>query len=280
MPQLFTLPQQIPLRTGAVLPGAKLHFSQTGTSTPQNTYQDIDLTTAHANPVIADANGVFPPIYLDASLPDYRVRLTDASDVQLFQIDDVPSGQDSGRDYRLVSESPELIFEETDASANNKKWKIQASSERFSISLLNDAESVETEVLAITRSGTDLVSFEVGGSGTFQGTFTGFSGTAPVVTCQYVRLGNLVHLLIPDRIGTSNATTFTMTGIPSAIRPGNDQSNALELLDSGTEFIGTAIIRTDGSVRFEKDGSATGFTNSGQKGTGAYVVLTYFLDVD
>lgn len=280
MPQLFTLPQQIPLRTGVVLPGAKLHFSQTGTSTPQNTYQDIDLTTPHANPVIADANGVFPPIYLDASLPDYRVTLTDASDVQLFQIDDVPSGQDSGRGYRLASESPELIFEETDASANNKKWKIAVSSERFSISLLNDAESVETEVLAITRVGTALDSFEAGGSGTFQGTFTGFSDPAPVVTCKYVRLGNLVHILVPDRVATSNATTFTMTGIPSAIRPGTDQSNTLELVDFGTEFIGTAVIRTNGEVRFEKNGNPGGFTNSGEKGTGAYVVLTYFLDVD
>lgn len=279
MPQLFTLPQQIPLNAGTTLPGAKLHFFATGTSTPQNTYQDIDLTTAHENPVTADASGVFPPIYLDASLPDYRVRLTDASDVQLWQVDDVPSGQDSGRAYRLVSEAPEIIFEETDASANNKKWKIKASAERFSISLMNDGESLETEVFAITRVGTSLNGFEVGGSGTFQGTFTGFSDT-PLVTCKYVRLGNLVHLLIPDRIGTSNATTFTMTGIPSEIRPGNDQSNTLELLDAGAEFIGTAVIRTNGEVRFEKNGSATGFTNSGQKGTGAYVVLTYFLDVD
>lgn len=280
MPQLFTLPQQIPLRTGAVLPGAKLHFSQTGTSTPQNTYQDIDLTTAHANPVIADANGVFPPIYLDASLPDYRVTLTDASDVQLFQIDDVPSGQDSGRTYRLASESPELIFEETDASANNGKWKIKASSERFTVSLLNDSETVETEVLAITRVGTALDSFEVGGSGTFQGTLTGFSGVAPTVTCKYIRIGNVIHLLIPSRTATSDSTAFTMTGVPTEIRPGTDQVNAISLLDAGTEFIGTAVVRTNGDIRFEKDGSSTGFTNSGQKGIQKYVVLTYFLDVD
>lgn len=160
MPSLFTLPKQVPLSSGgALLPGAKLYFFQTGTSTPQNTYQDIALATPHANPVVADASGVFAPIYLDASLPDYRVRLTTSADVQLWQIDDYPAAQDTGQVYRLVSTAPEIIFEQTGASANNKKWSIRASSEQLTISLLNDAESVRTDIATFDRSGTtsDLI---------------------------------------------------------------------------------------------------------------------------
>lgn len=71
-------------------PGAKLYFYASGTSTPQDTYQDIDLTTAHANPVVADAEGYFDPIYLDPALPNYRYTLTDADDAVLEgPIDDV-----------------------------------------------------------------------------------------------------------------------------------------------------------------------------------------------
>lgn len=164
MPALFTLPQAVPLSSaGGLLAGAKLHFFATSTTTPQNTYQDIALATAHANPVVADAQGVFDPIYLDPSLPHYRVRLTTSADVQLWQIDDVPSNQNTAQTFRLKYTTPALILEETDAAANNKLWRIQADGTAFSIALLNDAESVAQEVFSITRSGTTLSAITLGG---------------------------------------------------------------------------------------------------------------------
>lgn len=85
MSSLFNLPF---VTSGA---GYKLYFYQTGTSTPQNTYQDAELTTPHANPVVADASGNFDPIFLDPSLPDYRVTLTNSADVIQagYPVDDV-----------------------------------------------------------------------------------------------------------------------------------------------------------------------------------------------
>lgn len=286
MPQLFTLPQQIPLRTGAVLPGAKLHFSQTGTSTPQNTYQDIDLTTAHANPVIADANGVFPPIYLDASLPDYRVRLTDASDVQLFQIDDVPSGQDSGRTYRLASESPELIFEETDASANNKKWAIRVNAEALTIDLLNDAESVRTTIATFARSGVfnfaasslqvDSAPVRATKTEAFTVEVTGMSSTVTGQIAGVVHADALCVLYLPGDTGiagTSNSTSMTMTGIPEGFRPRPSTSIDRErtclcfVRDNGSVTVARATIKQTGVITFETGVSGAGaFTNSGSKG--------------
>lgn len=71
---------------GDIMPGAKLLFYATSTTTPEDTYSDSGLTTPHANPVIADSSGEFPAIYLDPSVT-YRVILLDADDVEYWDID-------------------------------------------------------------------------------------------------------------------------------------------------------------------------------------------------
>ena len=81
--QLFTLPRVIVFDSNAALvSGAKANFYIAGTLTRQNTFTDSALTTPHANPVVADANGVLAPIYLDAVL-NYKVDITDTLDVSL-----------------------------------------------------------------------------------------------------------------------------------------------------------------------------------------------------
>ena len=156
MPALFTQPRFVALSaTNQLLPGAKLTFSISGTSTLQNTFQDEDLTVPHANPVVADGAGAFSPIYLDPALPNYRVLLTDSANVPQpgYPIDDYPSNQNTAQTLRLKSAAPELIFEETDASAGNQKWRLRVNAEQMTISLLNDAESVATDIARFDRSG-------------------------------------------------------------------------------------------------------------------------------
>jgi microcystin-dependent protein len=53
--------------TGAPYSGALLYTYTSGTTTPVATYSDSTRTTPHANPVVADASGVFPTIYLSDS---------------------------------------------------------------------------------------------------------------------------------------------------------------------------------------------------------------------
>lgn len=65
---------------GVPLAGAQLFFYITQTSTPLNTYQDVALTTANPNPVIADANGRFGNIFLVPSTA-YKVQLWTAPTV-------------------------------------------------------------------------------------------------------------------------------------------------------------------------------------------------------
>jgi hypothetical protein len=63
---------------GAPRAGALLYFYQTGTTTPQNTYTDSTLATPNTNPVVADSNGLFPPIYLAGNF-DYKAILQTAA---------------------------------------------------------------------------------------------------------------------------------------------------------------------------------------------------------
>lgn len=77
--QIFTLPSQQALDTAAnVLSGATLTFQLTGTSTPTNAFSNSALTIAVANPLAANAAGVFIPVFLDPTVI-YRVVLKTAA---------------------------------------------------------------------------------------------------------------------------------------------------------------------------------------------------------
>lgn len=72
--------------------GAKWYFYATGGLTPQSVYTSASLATPHANPVVADAGGLFAPIYFDSAL-QYRGVLKDASGaVTIHDIDPINAG--------------------------------------------------------------------------------------------------------------------------------------------------------------------------------------------
>lgn len=76
-----------PSVTGAPLPGAKLYFYATGTTTPLDTYSDSARSQPNLNPVEADQGGNFGDIFLQDA--EYRVTLTDASGVEQWTADPV-----------------------------------------------------------------------------------------------------------------------------------------------------------------------------------------------
>lgn len=87
--QIFNLPPQQPLSAaGRVLPGSKLYFYVTQTSTPAAVYTTSALNVAHTQPLIADAGGRFDTVYLDPTI-EYKATVTDANDVLLYTIDPV-----------------------------------------------------------------------------------------------------------------------------------------------------------------------------------------------
>ena len=203
--KLFHLPIVTPIEAGAVSAGAKLYFYQTGTTTDQTVYQDGDLATSHAQPVVADSAGEFAAIYLN---PDatalYKVVLKDASDNTLWTADPV---------------SPRL-------------------------------------------SGFDTSSFTV--------TWEGFSADPGNTAATWYRFDRLVQIILPLGTGTSNATTFGLSGIPASLRPATVQYSYLPFgEDNGSHTDIVAEINADGTIDFSKGGAAyneSGWTASSTKG--------------
>lgn len=88
----YSSPYQTALDTaGITVPGALLYFYQSGTATPLATYSDAALSLPNTNPVLADAGGLFPNIFLQSGL-DYKVILKDSDGNQLWEADPVTGG--------------------------------------------------------------------------------------------------------------------------------------------------------------------------------------------
>lgn len=269
------------------LPGSKLTFSISGTSTLQNTFTDEDLQVAHENPVEADANGVFPPIYLDPTLPNYRVKYTTAADVLIYQVDDYPSNQNVQQSMRLESTNPFLFLYDTDGASGSRKYRIRASGAAFEVQAVNESETVFTTILRyegglLYSNQTEVAVTE---TGSFTGTLTGVTGTV-TGTINYRRVNNLVTLYLNAALnGTSNASTMTITGVPSGIRPNFYRAVVTDLTDNNNELLGIAVVETDGEIEFFLYGTSTvanrvsvttsTFTSSGTKGLTSGWTLSY-----
>lgn len=284
---LFFLPRVVAIDNGAVVPGALLYFYQTGTSTPQDTYTDLALSVPHDNPVVADANGVFDPIYFDPAFGDYRVTLTDSDDVQIWQEDDIPAAEVSDI-ITLESSAPYIDLVEDDATTNNGVYRIQANSDQLIIRLGNDAKDSFSTVIALDRTLNVLDGFSVNGveqlpqTGSFTPVFQGFSSDPSGSDTTYTIHGKLVSVRINHGTGTSDDTGFSMTNIPTAIRPSTSIMCPLNnLTDNGVQGWGNVFVDSAGSFNFYFEGTASTWTASGTKGFGSsgLSVFTYPLDL-
>lgn len=123
--------------------------------------------------------------------------------------------------------------------------------------------------------------------GSFTGTFSGFA-SSPTGTCFWCRQGNIVTLLITGGQGVSNANSFSMTGLPSAIYPastkivaipGGGISNSSATIDAGASRISMSIANSglSGLINFILNGSANAWATSGTKGFTAPTEITYSL---
>jgi len=74
---------------GDPMVGAKLYFYDSETTTPQVVYSDASLSTAIDQPILANARGAFPIIFLNPSPGSYRQKLLEADDTLVFDDDNV-----------------------------------------------------------------------------------------------------------------------------------------------------------------------------------------------
>jgi hypothetical protein len=114
-------------------------------------------------------------------------------------------------------------------------------------------------------------------TGTFVVSTTGLTATMQV-TAHYARSGNIVVLYVPSVSGTSNSTSFTLTGLPAGLTPLVSQGFAAIIgQDNGALFAGHARVLSTGVIQFLRNISATGFTNSGTKGSD-HLNVAYILE--
>lgn len=89
-PLMPLLREQFVNGSGAPYAGAFIYAYAAGSSTPQDTYSDADLdpSNVNSNPVEADADGRFGPIYLDPTKA-YKFVIKTSAGVEIFTQDDV-----------------------------------------------------------------------------------------------------------------------------------------------------------------------------------------------
>ncbi|MDB6036023.1 MAG: hypothetical protein JWM16_6361 [Verrucomicrobiales bacterium] len=96
--------------TGAPLAGALLYFYAAGTTTPITTYTDSGLGTPQANPVVADASGIFAPIFVNTAT--YKIVLKTSAGVTVYTADNIVSTASS----TAVTDSTFRIQDDLDAT--------------------------------------------------------------------------------------------------------------------------------------------------------------------
>lgn len=98
--------------------------------------------------------------------------------------------------------------------------------------------------------------------------YTGFSSAPGATSIPYSRSGTIASITLPSSsVGTSNATTFTMTGLPSIIQPARTQGVVLTgMEDNSTALTSSSVAIIAGStITFFKD-AVNSWTGSGNKG--------------
>lgn len=301
---LFTLPYITVLdSSGDPISGAALYFYTAGTLSALDTYSDLALTTANANPVETDSAGRAGPIFL-ANTP-YRCIIKD--DVGGNTIDDIdnintdPSsfgtgGEAKSGDYSIVIADRGKLFQVT-ASATIDLPTLADAGENFAVGIYNTSTAdVTVDPGASTINGDNTVTLYPDGwiilssgssewkaiydsgneRGSFSATMTGFSSD-PAPTVKYTRTGQHVDLMFATTgVGTSDATGMTLSSLPASIRPASTPSVPCLVEDNGTIGQGWAFFSGD-TITFGNGvaGSTSGFTNSGQKGIQLNQVISY-----
>lgn len=100
---------------------------------------------------------------------------------------------------------------------------------------------------------------------TFTATGTGFTATI-TSTARFMLFGDLCVLNIPQLSGTSNTTAFTITGLPSIIRPVNISYAYIRTTDNGTDARGIATLSAASStITLNTADNLAAWTASGTK---------------
>lgn len=205
---------------GRIVPGAQLRFFKDGAIA--KTYADDELSVPLSHPILADAGGYFPPIYLDSG--DYVVQLKDAAGELL-------SGP---------PDNPVPVITALDPAT------IEAGDGQFTLTVTG-AGFVEKSV--VQWNGEALATTYISS--------TGIEATVDADDVAEIGTALVTVFNPPPAGGVSNIVAFPITGTPnpvpeiSSLSPGYVFAGdpAFTLTVTGTGFVEDSVIRWDGEDR-------------------------------
>lgn len=231
---LLHLPRAFhPNSAGSPYALAKLYVYEETTTTEVDLYSERTLGTPLTNPVVADANGIFPAIYIDSSVSPYiRVQLKTSADVLIYDEDQIPiveteltsssvtgsltvsgavtvgdispeigTGKIYGKKFRANDTEPNYQLYESDQGTNKKLWDLISTGGAFYLRTRTDADGNGRNAFVVTRgTSTDLSQIDIGNA-----------TDTPIVTLNGV---TLVAASIVQQ--TTGSFTGTLTGMAGA----------------------------------------------------------------
>lgn len=167
---LLTLPRSFQIdSSGTPYAAAKLYTYRAGTTTNLATYTTNALSVALSNPIVADANGLFPAIYIDPdSGYDLRVILKTSAGVTIYDEDNIPRATTSFQAATFANSAmvsgiePRIILNETDAGSDLKKYDFDVNGGVLKLRTRTDADGTGKDILAVTRTTTAVTSVTYG----------------------------------------------------------------------------------------------------------------------
>lgn len=244
--------------------GAKLDFFDSGTSNRKDTYSDESLTTANANPVIADADGVFGDIWMEDG-DRYKVALNDKNDVQIWETDPVKAGSSSGADFDTVADMVADVGLEIGDSVRTLGYNTKGDGGANSYTIVAAGTGTNDGGKYINLSGV---------TGQARGDFVG-------ELVNVIQFGATGDGATDDTSALNNATAYVgVAGGNVDVPPGIYSINATVDIPAGVNLVGqnrSALLRSDTSItrvlRFTGDDAAiTGFTIDGNNNATSYIV--------
>jgi len=102
--------------------GAKAYFFDVGTTTPQIVYTDAALSIPHDHPVVANANGEFPAVFITEET-SHRLRITTSADVTLRDVDNISVPTTTPVELPTSDTALEFLFQTGDIKM---RWSVTA----------------------------------------------------------------------------------------------------------------------------------------------------------
>jgi hypothetical protein len=184
----------------------------------------------------------------------------------------IPNGILVAQDnFLIANNNPIFELEESDGGLDDKNWVIDAAGEQLRMRTITDADTLGANFLTVDRTDTAIDAVNILGTavtingvnaatrttGTATLTAVGLT-TAPTVTMKYSIVGTMACLMVPGLTGTSNSTSFSMSGLPAAVQMPNDGGGSYVAIAvtnaTNNSVAGTArarIAEADGSINFE-----------------------------